>query len=68
MGLCVRERVITIKHVHNEANHCVDKLTKDNPISARDFNIYLVIPSCISNCIRENLLGLDFPQTVSVRV
>ncbi|KAH7837193.1 hypothetical protein Vadar_010839 [Vaccinium darrowii] len=55
-SLVEKFEAIAIKHIHCEANHCADALTKDPPISVGDFYIYLVIPSCIPNFIHEDLM------------
>ncbi|KAG5547116.1 hypothetical protein RHGRI_012965 [Rhododendron griersonianum] len=57
---------VNIKRNFKEANMCADALTKDTPVFVGDLYFYICIPSCISNLLRADYLGISYPGHVAV--
>ncbi|KAI8523423.1 hypothetical protein RHMOL_Rhmol13G0072400 [Rhododendron molle] len=56
---------VSITHIYREANRCADALANDAPVSVGDLYIYPVIPSCISNFLYADLIGVSYPRIVN---
>lgn len=59
-------KVVTIKHIYRETNHCADALTNDVPILVGDLYIYPCIPNCIASLAYTDLIGVKYPGLLSL--